>query len=675
MCWSSLSVPRAEPPMRGRFSSVLLAIFVATGVAGAAERQPMVSLRETVAVTALHDLKDSRDLRIAGRVQAGAPPRTVWLRVTDGTGRSATAWATVSEGAFTAAYPRDFDDAPALRSSVYFIDVATRVDAPPAERAEAAVVVFDSRATRVPELPSAFTTDLRAADGRVDAAAPEWSRMRALVNLYFQSRGAYLAGVERPGFDLAKPEDLATFKRELALYDFDARDRDWSTPLGRRVARSFWQAVWDGWFGPSNDNERPPGSGIYPAFTFANDTSDILVAHVRRWRLIDRTEAPAEDNLATLCNEVLLNLAAMQRKENDPAPVQPGVEGPGAFYYGMFADGELMLDGTGWFHAPGRGDHRRGGVFLGRSIWALGEALSRPLPGMDEATARQTLRRGLRWGFGLARSYNDDGQPYVPSIRARDGSGTVRPLWRSAGEHAYLLLGMIAASERKEIATLEVFDAGEFGFSEAQDVASLAQLGLEALADAVQPEGYWSTFADIDATAVAALARGAGVFYRNPSAARWREIAVRVADGWLAARPAEEVYRGPVILPAGRRVPGAPGDLRYRAHHSQSTHLTYFHAGLWLQALAELEHVTGDARYTRRFEEVLGYFCGNNPFDARLFTEVGGVYNFVTDTDGDTIEDRLHFDLYPESTAFVQIGLLRHLEYRLGLFKPPSLLP
>ena len=155
MCWSSLSVPRAEPPMRGRFSSVLLAIFVATGVAVAAERQPMVSLRETVAVTALHDLKDSRDLRIAGRVQAGAPARTVWLRVTDGTGRSATAWATVNEGAFTAAYPRDFDDAPALRSSVYFIDVATRVDAPPAERAEAAVVVFDSRATRVPPATTA----------------------------------------------------------------------------------------------------------------------------------------------------------------------------------------------------------------------------------------------------------------------------------------------------------------------------------------------------------------------------------------------------------------------------------------------------------------------------------------------------------------------------------------
>lgn len=222
---------------------------------------------------------------------------------------------------------------------------------------------------------------------------------------------------------------------------------------------------------------------------------------------------------------------------------------------------------------------------------------------------------------------------------------------------------------------MPVFEAGEFGFAETQTVATLAQLGLEALADAVQAEGYWSTFADIDATAVAALARGAAVFREHPSAARWREVTVRVAEGWLSARPPEEAYRGPVILPVGRRVPGSPGELRYRAHGSESTHLTYFHAGLWLQALAELEVLTGDERYARRFEEVFGYFCGNNPFDARLFTETGGVYNFVTDTDGDTIEDRLHFDLYPESTAFVQIGVLRHLEHRLRLSQTPSLLP
>ncbi len=643
-----------------------LGVFIATVCIATTTtaRELTVSLRDLVATSPFRDLAATSDLRIEGGV-SDPTLNEIWLRVTDGAGRTTTTQAKVSAGRFTARYPHDFAEAGELQPSIYCIDAAPAAGAAATDRAEAVVLVYDSRAERLPAMPAAFTTDLRAADGRVDAAAPEWTRTRALMNLYFQSRSAALAGVGRTDFDLAHPTDLAFFKHGLALFDFDARDRDWSTPLGRRVARSFWQAVWDSWFGPSNDNERPPGSGVYPAFTFANDTADILVAHLRRWRLASATVDPAEDNLATLCNEVLLNLAAMQRTENDPAPVQLGVEGPGAFYYGMFADGELMLDGTGWFAAPGRGDHRRGGVFLGRSLWAVGEALGRPLPGMDEATLRTTLRRGLRWAFGLARERSDDGQPYVRAIRARDGSGATRPLWRSPGEHAYLLLGLIAANERPEIAALRVFDAGEFGFTESQTVQSLAQLGLEALADAVQPEGYWSTFADIDATAVAAMARGAMAFSTHSSARRWRDVAVRVADGWLTARPVDGAYRGPVILPVGRRTPENLGELRYRAHQSTSTHLTYFHAGLWLQALAEMEALTGDDRYGRRFDEVFGYFCGNNPFDARLFTETGGVYNFVTDTDGDTIEDRLHFDLYPESTAFVQIGVLRHLERRL----------
>lgn len=649
----------------GRLALAAAGLGVAARAEGGPGMPPPVSLRETVAVTPFHDLDQARDFAISGSVRDVAT-KLIWLRVTDSFGRAATATVKVKGGKFTACFPQEFRGADGLVPAMYFIDAALNEGAAPSERAEAAVIVLAAKQRRLPDLPSAFTTDLRGADGSVDARSPEWPRMRAMANLYFHSRGAHLAGVGRPGFDLAKPADLAAFKRDVALYDFDARDRDWSAPLGRRVARSFWQAVWDGWFGPSNDNERPAGSGIYPAFTFANDTADILVAHLRRWQVRPATEQPAEDDLATLCNEVLLNLAAMQRKENDSAPAQPGVEGPGAFYYGMFADGELMLDGTGWFHGGKRGDHRRGGVFLGRSLWAVGEALGRPLPGMPEDTLRETLRLGLRWGFGLARSHADEGQPYVRLIKARDGSKTVSALWRSPGEHAYLLFGLLAACERMEIAEMTVFEPGEFGYAGKQTVASLAQQALDTLADAVQPEGYWSTFADIDATAVEALARGAAVWAGNPSAARWREVAVKAADGWLAAKPLEGTYRGPVLLPVGRRVPGQPGELRYRAHESSSTHLTYFHAGLWLQALAELEALTGDARYTRRFEEVAGYFCGNNPFDARVFTELGGVYNFVTDTDGDTVEDRLHFDLYPESTAFVQIGVLRHLQRRAG---------
>jgi hypothetical protein len=88
---------------------------------------------------------------------------------------------------------------------------------------------------------------------------------------------------------------------------------------------------------------------------------------------------------------------------------------------------------------------------------------------------------------------------------------------------------------------------------------------------------------------------------------------------------------------------------------------TFYVDGHWLHALAKLHKATGDARYRDRCHELLSYLCGANPFHARLFNELGAVYNFVTDNDGNGIEDRLQHDLYPESTAFVQIGLLHLL--------------
>ncbi len=631
----------------------------------AAPPVPAVTLRETVATTPFHDLDQGKNFLVRGDLSEPGTP--VWLRVTDSLGRQVEANITVDGDSFAARFPADFPGAEPLVPAAYFIDAAPAATALAGERAEAVVLVYAGNQGQLPDLPAAFMTDLRGADGSVDMASPEWARTRVMVNLYYQSRSAFLAGVGRTDFDLATPGDLAAFKDTLALYDFDARDRDWSTPLGRRVARSFWQAVWDSWFDPTNSAERPVGSGRYPAFTFANDTADLLVAHLLRWQVRAAVAFPLEDDLAIRCNDVLLNLAAMQRKKNDDAPVQLGVEGPGAFYYGMFADGNLMLDGTGWFHGGTRGDHRRGGVFLGRSLWAVGEALGQPLPGMADATLREVLRNGLRWGFGLAREYADEGQPYVRTVRARDGSGRERPLWRSVGEHAYLILGMLAACQRAEVADLVVFEAGEFGYREAQTVTTLTETALEALADAAHPTGYWSSYADIDATAVEALARGARVWSTNPLAGRWQHVAEHVTTQWLDARPAPGAYDGPVVLPVGRRMPTQPNELRYRVSDSVSTHLTYFHAGLWMQALSELHALTGERAYARRLSRIAGYFCGNNPFDARLFTETGGVYNFVTDTDGDTLEDRLHYDLYPESTAFVQIGLLRFMAQQAGI--------
>ncbi|HYD84038.1 MAG TPA: hypothetical protein VEA63_08285, partial [Opitutus sp.] len=134
-------------------------------------RKPAVSLRETVAVTPFRDLAEAREFRIEGSADERTGKR-VWLRVTDGIGKTVTAQVAIADGKFSAKYPNDFANAASLWPAVYFVDAAPAENAPAEERAEAAVLVYDSRTGRLPELPSAFTTDLRAADGSVDAAAP-----------------------------------------------------------------------------------------------------------------------------------------------------------------------------------------------------------------------------------------------------------------------------------------------------------------------------------------------------------------------------------------------------------------------------------------------------------------------------------------------------------------------
>ena len=51
--------------------------------------------------------------------------------------------------------------------------------------------------------------------------------------------------------------------------------------------------------------------------------------------------------------------------------------------------------------------------------------------------------------------------------------------------------------------------------------------------------------------------------------------------------------------------------------------------------------------------------CGHNAWQARLFNELGAVYNWTDDANRDGVQDQLRQDLYPESTAFCQIGILR----------------
>ncbi|HZG65888.1 MAG TPA: hypothetical protein VEZ12_04045, partial [Herpetosiphonaceae bacterium] len=187
---------------------------------------PQVDLRATIRPSALMDLSRG-EVKISGRVPESQAE--VVVRVTTGQGRTHAARFPVREGSFRCRYPADFPGAPTLSPGVLFLDAAigSRFEASgkPEQQAEVTVLVYDSRRRLVPDYPSAFTANLLDRRGRRDAASREWPAMRALVNLYLRSRGAHLAGAGRPDFDLARPADLAFFKDNLALYDFDHRDR------------------------------------------------------------------------------------------------------------------------------------------------------------------------------------------------------------------------------------------------------------------------------------------------------------------------------------------------------------------------------------------------------------------------------------------------------------------
>ena len=86
--------------------------------------------------------------------------------------------------------------------------------------------------------------------------------------------------------------------------------------------------------------------------------------------------------------------------------------------------------------------------------------------------------------------------------------------------------------------------------------------------------------------------------------------------------------------------------------------------GHWLHALAAMHALTGEARYKDRGDRLLGYFCGDNPLHIRLLNELGAVCNNVSDSDGSGRDDLISWTGYPESTAFVQIGLLHWLDAR-----------
>ncbi len=640
-----------EKPCRMR--TVLAAALIAA--AGAAALEGQVSLDASITPTPIADLDKGGQVRVSGQV-SGAGVTSVLVRVTTSLGGSSQTHVSVRAGRFGAEYPAAFSGAPVLCPCALFVDATadSGFDVFRAGHAQAEVLllVTDSRSGRIPDLPTAFMSDLRDAGGKVDRDSTKWPGVRATVNLYMRSQAARYCGVARAGFDLDRPVDLAWFKSNLTLYEFGYRDRDWSAPLGARVAPTFFQSVWDTWFNSSNchpldGNPQNSAASNYLPYAFSNDFADSLIAFLMR-------QSPdlvaLDDNVATICREGTQNLLAMQHRGADNFALtdhhgKRETYTAGAFRYGMFENGEFITEGKGWFYNPAFNDYVMGGVLNGRCMWGVGEALRREPAGPLAARLKESLALGVK--FCLL-----DAQPLGYAKKTVPGN----VYWRDAGEHAYLALGLVAACAA----------APELLVPSPQDgqpvpLRRVCVQALNALADLVSPDNQWSVYPNVDSVAIAALADGAERLPECPDAVRWRETAMRVADAWMACG-AGDAKEPPVHF--GLRIKSdrmtfnwhelSPGCADRKAIYLYQT-------GHWIHALARLYAVTGEARYRDRALAMVRYLCGANPWHVRLFNELGGVYNWVDDTDGDGTEDLLKQDMYPESTAFCQIGIFHLL--------------
>ena len=619
-------------------------------------------LRETLEVGGVR-CAQMGTVEIRGRSERGEG-FSVLVTVCDGRGQVSRSRVPVRAGGFSVAYPSDFPGAPNLSPGMLYVDAVEHDVAgasavlenpqrrPDRAQGEIAIVVTGSRG-ELPDLPQVFMDDLMDARGNRDRDSAQWTRTRGLMNHFMRSVAASRMGLWRAGFDLGEPAALAWFKRSVSIFEFDHRDRDWSTPLANRVACGFWQAVWDRWFNPSNDHpwdgnveNRAPEN--YRPYTFANDLADLLVLN----RMLLSAEPVVVDRRRALGDEVLLNLLAMQHRgaENFARRESDGRQETytqGAFRYGMFESGEWLAEGTGWFVNPRHRDFAGGGVFNGRSVWALGEALRADPRGPHAENVRVALRSAIRFCLrdAVALGYT-----------RKTASGKV--VWnRSDGEHAYLLLGLLAACAVDS--SMECDGTGERPVPLKRVVCE----ALDALTESAGANGLWSRYGNGAAMDIAALALGSMTFPDEPGAAVWRGAAVRAADRWLEmpVKAGEPTWETPMF--AHMIAEGMDGHVTFHLGREERAHVSLYMGGHWIHALSLLHGLTGDARYARRAHDVLAYYLGNNPLRTRLLSEIGSVNNRVTDSDGDGVEDALHWDAYPESTAFVQIGLIHLLKY------------
>ena len=641
-----MKLPPSLPALRATALAIFLFHGRPTALHAAAPEPPSVNLWESLSPSPVKAASDGMVV-IAGKAAApdGAPVR---VRITTSAGTAFGTSTPVQAQRFACRFPQDFPGAPPLAPLVLYIDATTAAEfggeARLRHQAEALIVVRGEGVRDMPDLPQVFTDDFIDSNGRKDADAAPFTRHRVLVNLFMQSRAAGLMALHRPGFDLARKEDFAWFTDYASLYDFDHRDRDWTQPSGHRVARGFWQAVWNRWFNSSNNHPRDGNPEHrdprnYRPYTFANDAADLVVLY----QLQRGTQPVVPDNRQALRQEVLENLLAMQHRgaENFALREASGEQQhytAGAFRYGMFETGEWLTEGKGWFANPRFRDFERGGVLNGRCLWALGESLKADPQGPLAAEIREAIPLTLRFCLqdGLAHGY---------TRLTRRGL----PLWGIPGEHGYLTLGMLAAAEA--VPGLPV-PAGPG--QAARTLQEVTRAALDALLDSTKSDGTWSRYANVDAVNITALAEGSRVFPGDAAAASWKAAACRAADVWLGLAPLPAERTAPTPLFGHRKETG----LTYFLGEEKTAHASLYMNGLWLHTLACLHRVAREPRYLARAHALAAYYCGANPLHVRLLSEIGSVNNRISDRDGDGVEDHLVWDAYPESTAFFQIGLL-----------------
>ncbi|HEX4148995.1 MAG TPA: hypothetical protein VHY20_08405, partial [Pirellulales bacterium] len=545
-------MPSEMPVLRPRqlLSRAALAIALSCPLAQAAGPPvPRVDLRENLVPSPVRD-PAAGSIVISGKTEA-ADGRPVRVRVTTSLGDSNEALPKAKGGRFACRYPQDFVGALPLSPALLYVDATDAAELSGQDllvhQAEALLIVSGKTRREVPDLPLVFLDDFIDGSGRKDAASAQWRQRRNLANVFMHSRGASLMRIAQPDFDLANGADYAWFKDRASLYDFDHRDRDWSRPLGHRVARGFWQAEWNSWFNHSNDhpwdgNPENREAANYRPYTFTNDLADLLVLYQLRRTL----PHVALDNRDALAGEVLENLLALQyRGAGNFALLEASGKQEhytaGAFRYGMFDTGQWLTEGTGWFANSKFRDFVRGGVFNGRAVWALGESLRAQPTGPLAVQVRDAITLALRFCLhdGLEHHYT----------RLTEAG---YPVWGGvAGEHGYLLLGMLAAaSVAPELPIVLAHD------QPARPLRDVCAEALDALVEIRLPDGTWSHYANVDATNITALAEGSGVLAAAAHAERWRAAAVKAADVWISLQPLAEERTAPTPLLGHRKGAG-----------------------------------------------------------------------------------------------------------------------